>query len=66
MLEAGRIHFASFNAHEKAHSLGESSFNQENCQMTADLLNENVARLNGGKHPAHFWCEQGPFKHYGL
>ena len=62
MLVSARIHFASFNVHAEELPTSIGSFNQDNCKMTADLLNENVARLNNGKHPGWFWCEQGPFK----
>jgi hypothetical protein len=61
-MDAGmRVHFASFDARDVGVP-GQGSYNLENCQMTADLLNENVGRLNSGKHPAKFWCELGKFK----
>lgn len=56
-----RIHFATFDARDKG-VVGQPGFNQENCDMTVALLNENVGRLNGGRHPAKFWCEKGTFR----
>ena len=57
-----RIHFATFNAREQTTAYRNASFNLENCRMTAELLNANVAKLNNGKQPARFWCERGPFR----
>lgn len=56
-----RIHFASFDASDKGLP-GAHTYNQENCQLAADVLNENVGKLNEGKHPARFWCEKGSFR----
>jgi hypothetical protein len=51
-----RVHWASFNAAESG------SYNQENCQMAADLLMKNLRELNNGEEPVRFWCELGTYR----
>ncbi len=51
-----RVHWASFDAKESG------NYNQENCNMAADLLNKNLSKENPENYPAvHFWCEKGEF-----
>jgi hypothetical protein len=57
-----RIHFASFDAADNGAGADAGNYNGGNCQMTADLLNANVGKLNGGQHPARFWCEKGSYR----
>lgn len=57
-----RVHFASFDAADKGAGPDAGNFNGENCRMAAELLNANVAALNGGGHPVRFWCEKGSFR----
>ena len=62
---AMRVHFASFNAEEK------TPYNLNNCQMTARVLNANVAALAKGEGREldgrlGFWCEPGPFREDGI
>ena len=48
-----RVHWATFNANQS------DSYNQENCEMAAELLNRNLRELNGGVQVLRFWCEEG-------
>lgn len=48
-----RVHWATFNANQSG------SYNQENCEMAADLLNRNLRELNNGIQVLSFWCEEG-------
>lgn len=50
-----RIHFATIDSVQHV-SL---TYNEENCAVTMELLNANVAQLNEGEHPVRFWCERG-------
>lgn len=51
-----RVHWATFDAAEGA------DYNSENCIMAADLLQENLRKLNNGAEPIRFWCEKGAFE----
>lgn len=60
-----RVHFASFNAAEKA------PYNLNNCQMAARVLNANVAAMTkeAGRELDErlgFWCEPGQFREDGV
>lgn len=55
-----RIHWASFDAADSG--MGTMTYNQENCEMAADLLRKNLRSLNNGAEPVRFWCEKGKFK----
>lgn len=59
-----RVHFASFNAPDKA------PFNIDNCEMVARIMNANVdaSSAKEGKprnQSAGFWCESGDFSDEG-
>ncbi|OHD05588.1 hypothetical protein [Sphingopyxis sp. RIFCSPHIGHO2_12_FULL_65_19] len=59
-----RVHFASFNAPDKA------PFNIDNCEMVARIMNANVdaSSAKEGKprnQSAGFWCERGDFSEEG-
>lgn len=59
-----RVHFASFNAPDKA------PFNIDNCEMVARIMNANVdaSAAKEGKprnQSAGFWCERGNFSEEG-
>ncbi len=59
-----RVHFASFNAPDKA------PFNIDNCEMVARIMNANVdaSSAKEGKprnQSAGFWCERGNFSEEG-
>ncbi|MET3712608.1 paraquat-inducible protein B [Sphingomonas trueperi] len=54
--QLARIHWATFDASES-----NPAYNLDNCSMAMELLNENVGRLNAGKHPVKFWCEKGKY-----
>ena len=60
--QALRVHYASFDSTDPG-LRGQPSANQESCEMTAKLLNDNMARLypTSGA-PARFWCELGRYK----
>jgi len=51
-----RVHWASFNARQSG------SYNRDNCDMAAGLLNRNLKALNRGEMPVRFWCEAGDYK----
>ncbi len=53
MMDDARIHWASFDVDNSG------SYNEENCQMAADLLNKNVKALNPEGTNVRFWCEAG-------
>lgn len=60
-----RVHFASFNAPDKA------PFNIDNCEMVARIMNANVdaSSAKEGKprnQSVGFWCEAGEFNEEGL
>ena len=60
-----RIHWATFNASES-----DPSYNLNNCQMAARLLNANVtasAKAEGKVRDTSlgFWCEPGSYKKDG-
>lgn len=55
--DTARIHWATFDAAES-----NPEYNANNCEMAADLLNENIKRLNEGRSPSHFWCEKGRYR----
>jgi hypothetical protein len=57
-----RLHVASFDVTGEA-----NDYNINNCQMTARLLNSNVARQWTGKGlpDVGVWCEPGPFREDG-
>jgi hypothetical protein len=57
-----RSYFATFNGHEAEPQNGDKSYNGENCETAADQMNKYVGELNGGKHPARYWCEKGAFE----
>ncbi len=52
-----RIHWATFDVDDSAG--GQGNYNEVNCTMAADLLNQNLKKLNGGEMPLRFWCERG-------
>lgn len=59
-----RVHFASFNAPDKA------PYNIDNCEMVARIMNANVdaSAAKEGKprnQSAGFWCERGSFSQEG-
>ncbi|MGQ3286140.1 MULTISPECIES: hypothetical protein [Alphaproteobacteria] len=59
-----RVHFASFNAPDKA------PFNIDNCEMVARIMNANVdaSSAKEGKsrnQSVGFWCERGDFSEKG-
>lgn len=61
---AMRVHFASFNAPDKA------PFNIDNCEMVARIMNANVdaSSAKEGKprnQAVGFWCERGNFNEEG-
>lgn len=61
---AMRVHFASFNAPDKA------PFNMDNCEMVARIMNANVdaSSAKEGKprnQSVGFWCERGDFSEDG-
>lgn len=61
---AMRVHFASFNAPDKA------PFNIDNCEMVARIMNANVdaSSAKEGKprnQSIGFWCERGDFSEEG-
>ena len=60
-----RVHWATFDAAES-----DRSYNLNNCQMAARLLNANVeafAKQNMESDPPKvgFWCEPGEYKEEG-
>jgi hypothetical protein len=60
-----RIHWATFDAADKG------SYNMNNCQMAARLLNANVtasAKAEGKERDRAlgFWCEDGPYRDKGI
>lgn len=54
---SARIHWATFNVDDGGGGTG--TYNEENCALAADVLNQNLRRLNGGEQPVRFWCERG-------
>lgn len=61
---AMRVHFASFDAPDKA------PFNIDNCEMVARIMNANVdaSSAKEGKprnRSIGFWCERGDFSEEG-
>jgi len=61
-----RIHWATFDVNEES----SSSYNLNNCQMAARLLNANVSTRTAATGQARdpkfgFWCESGPYKRNG-
>ena len=59
-----RVHFASFNAPDKA------PFNIDNCEMVARIMNANVdaSSAKEGKprnRTVGFWCERGSYSEEG-
>jgi len=57
-----RVHFASFDAIDKGAGEDLDTFNKTNCAMAAEVLDANVRRLNNGKQPVQFWCENGQYR----
>ncbi len=57
-----RIHFASFDAHEKGFGDAKYDYNRGNCQLVADLLRSNVLRETDGASTVRYWCELGPYR----
>ena len=60
-----RIHWGTFDARES-----DLSYNRNNCEMAARLLNANVTAFreeNGEEGPAGvgFWCERGSYAEDG-
>jgi len=52
-----RLHWASFDADAES-----ESYNRENCELAARLLNENLRRVDPRAYRDHtFWCEPGPY-----
>lgn len=59
-----RVHFSSFDAPER------TPYNINNCQMTARLLNANVAANASAENREMderigFWCEPGDYREKG-
>lgn len=60
-----RVHWGTFDANES-----DPSYNRNNCEMAARLLNANVgASAEQEGKPPHpgvgFWCEQGSYSETG-
>lgn len=60
-----RIHWGTFDAQESG-----PSYNRNNCEMAARLLNANAAAFreaNGAEVPSSvgFWCERGSYSEAG-
>lgn len=60
-----RVHWATFDAHER-----DASYNLNNCLMAARILNANVTAIAAAANKerntlAGFWCEAGTFKRNG-
>jgi hypothetical protein len=55
-----RVHFATFDATES-----NPTYNINNCQLSARLLNANIEKLNDGPQAVGFWCETGKFSDSG-
>ncbi len=60
-----RVYWASFAAPEE-----NQTYNIENCEMAAGVLNANFKAMNkaNGKEPdpgLGFWCEEGPYSEKG-
>jgi hypothetical protein len=55
-----RVHWATFDANDSG--AGAGTYNQENCNYAAGLLNKNVLELNDGVATLKFWCELGKYK----
>jgi hypothetical protein len=56
VIKSLRIHFSTFNADESG------SYNEENCNVAADLMNKEASRIMNGEPAVRYWCELGKFK----
>ncbi|MEE4339394.1 hypothetical protein [Erythrobacter sp.] len=58
-----RLHFATFAVEGEA-----NDYNINNCEMTAKLLNANLAAqwTAMGLPDVGFWCEPGPYREDGF